>query len=79
MATLPSLLPSLASRMVTSDTPLPPRASIVLVDAATAPVSATVVRRAIAERRPLTGLVPASVSAYIERQGLYAAQAATDN
>jgi len=70
--TLPTALPDLAGRM-TPATPSPgadPR--ILLVDAPTAPVSSTDVRRAIAAGAPIAGLVPPAVAAYIARHDLYA-------
>ena len=45
---------------------------IFLVDAPTPDVSSTDIRRRIAERRPLSGLVPPGVELHIARHGLYA-------
>jgi len=66
-------LPALADRMIDAggagvDTSHP---SIFLVDADTAPVSSTDVRRRVALRAPIEGMVPAAVATYIEDRGLY--------
>jgi nicotinate-nucleotide adenylyltransferase len=71
-ASLRSLLPGLAGRMLETPCPIPPRPSIFLVDAATAPVSSTDVRRRLAHRESIDGLVPADVARYIRSHGLYA-------
>jgi nicotinate-nucleotide adenylyltransferase len=72
-------LPSIASRMILVDpsrvTPLPGSPGILLVDAPTAPVSSTGVRRCIAAGSPVHGLVPAAVEEYIQKHGLYVEQA----
>jgi nicotinate-nucleotide adenylyltransferase len=68
---LPAALPSLAGRMLNSPCPVPPEPSIFLVDAPTAPVSSTEVRRRAAEGRPLDDLVPPRVAAYVVERGLY--------
>jgi nicotinate-nucleotide adenylyltransferase len=47
------------------------RPGILLVDALTAPVSSTDVRRAISRGASLDGLLPATVASYIARHGLY--------
>ena len=64
-------LPALADRMI--DAPCPPRSrpGIFLVEAATADVSSTEVRRRAAGGESLEGLVPASVIAHIGRHALY--------
>jgi len=72
--TLPSALPALAHRMVPASAHHSDEPRVLLVDASTAPVSSTDVRRAIAAGEPLTGLVPPAVAAYIDRHGLYAQQ-----
>jgi nicotinate-nucleotide adenylyltransferase len=66
-------LPTLASRMVrppidarAEDTP-----SIFLIDADTADVSSTAIRRARAEGRSIAGMVDRSVQQHIEQHGLY--------
>lgn len=71
---LPSALPDLAGRMeVATPVPVPPsRPRILLVDAPTAPVSSTDVRRARAAGQSLAGLVPPAVAVYIDRHALYA-------
>jgi nicotinate-nucleotide adenylyltransferase len=70
--TLPSALPDLAGRMELAAPVLPSRPRILLVDAPTAPVSSTDVRRARAAGQSLAGLVPPAVAAYIDRHALYA-------
>lgn len=69
------LLPDLAERMVdgsTLDEGAPPR--IVLLDADTANVSSSGVRRAIASGLPVDGMVLPSVAAHIRKHGLYNAR-----
>ena len=70
---LKQALPSLAGRMVavSAGATAAKQASILLVDAPTAPVSSTDVRQAIASGASLDGLVPAAVAEYIARHGLY--------
>jgi len=72
-------LPSLAARMILAGssgvTPVPATPSILLVDAPTAPVSSTEVRRRVAAGSPLQGLVPAAVEEYIQKHGLYVEKA----
>lgn len=72
---LPGRLPGLASRMVTvTDRSAPPaEPSILLVDAATADVSSTEVRRLLAAGEPLGGRVPEAVERYARRHNLYRA------
>jgi len=75
---MPARLPALAARMVTpgagrgtareSSTP-----SVYLLDVATPDVSSTDVRARARAGRPLAGLLPPEVDAYIRRHGLYAA------
>lgn len=66
------LLPTLADRMVDAiDCDLAARPSIFLVDAPTAPVTATEVRARAASGTSLEGLVPATVASYINRHELY--------
>lgn len=69
-------LPELAWRMTLAArdgvTPLPSSPGILLVDAPTAPVSSTDVRRRMAAGAGLDGLVPPAVEEYIEKHGLYA-------
>lgn len=71
-STLPADLPELAARMVEAPCGVPPRPSIFLVEAATAAVSSTEVRRRVAAGESLDGLVPDPVAAYIRSHGLYA-------
>lgn len=68
---LPVLLPELADRMQTAPFAVPDQPSIFLVNAATAPVSATAVRKRVAAGESISGLVPPPVAAYIFKQGLY--------
>lgn len=64
-------LPTLAGRMHEAPCELPSAPSILLVDAPTAPVSSTDVRRRLHRGESVDGLVPPPVAAYIARQGLY--------
>ena len=68
---LRDMLPSLADRMIDVSAPLPTRPAIVLVDAPTAPVSSTDVRRRLAAGSPVDGLIPDAVAAYIRQHRLY--------
>jgi nicotinate-nucleotide adenylyltransferase len=70
--TLPAVLPALKDRMLEAPCRIPSRPSIFLVDAATAPVSSTDVRRRLAAGESIDGLVPADVARYIRSHGLYA-------
>ena len=71
---LPGRLPTLQSRMVPADpNHLPAEPSIVLVDARTADVSSSDVRRRLASGQPLEGRVPAAVERHACRHGLYRA------
>jgi len=70
---LRSKLPALAPRMVdvqmdTRDQMLP---LIFLIDAPTADVSSTAIRRHVAARESIEGLVPPRVQQHIEQHGLY--------
>lgn len=69
-ADLPALLPALASRMRVgpAETRIP---TVFLVDAPTAPISSTDVRRRVEAGEAIADLVPASVAAHIERHRLY--------
>jgi nicotinate-nucleotide adenylyltransferase len=69
---LPGALPELAGRMLDAPCHPPARPSIFLVDAVTAPVSSTEVRRRVAAGESLDGLVPDAVARYIRSHGLYA-------
>jgi nicotinate-nucleotide adenylyltransferase len=70
---LPGRLPLLRDRMVRA--PLEIAAAgdpmIILIDARTADVSATAIRRRIAAGEAIAGLVPPSVQHHIEQHGLY--------
>lgn len=70
-ASLRDALPDLVPRMVDAPCADPPRPSIFLVEADTAAVSSTEVRRRVAEGVPLTGAVPDAVAAHIVKHGLY--------
>ncbi len=72
---MPDLLPELAARMHTPPFTLRQQPGIFLVDAPTAPVSSTEVRRAIEQGGDWQQLVPADVATYITRHGLYGAAA----
>ena len=66
-------LPALASRMTAP--PIDPREYgtplIILIDAPTADVSSTAIRKRIAAGESITGLVPAHVQQHIQQHGLY--------
>jgi nicotinate-nucleotide adenylyltransferase len=68
-------LPELASRMTDIEAAGArrelPTPGIFLVDAVTAPVSSTDIRRRMAEGASIDGLVPAAVAEYISTHGLY--------
>ncbi|MEZ5316003.1 MAG: nicotinate-nucleotide adenylyltransferase [Vicinamibacterales bacterium] len=64
-------LPALAGRMHDAPCALPPEPAILLVDAATAPVSSTDIRARAGAGASLVGLVPPAVADYIARNGLY--------
>ena len=70
---LPDRLPTLSARMVTPpiDDAKEGRPSIILIDADTADVSSTAIRRARAEGRSIAGMVDRSVQQHIEQHGLY--------
>ena len=69
---LRQVLPTLAHRMVGAiDCDFAARPSIFLVDAPTAPVTATDVRARASSRSSLKGLVPETVASYINRHELY--------
>jgi nicotinate-nucleotide adenylyltransferase len=70
-ARLPGLLPELAGRMRQASVAVPSHPAILLVDAPTADVSATDVRRRAAADQPLTGFVPEAVARYIRKHRLY--------
>lgn len=67
-------LPSLADRMIDPAGGAPDRPGIFLIDAPTAPVSSTDVRRRVQTGASIDGLVPAAVAAHIAKHRLYAGQ-----
>ena len=75
---LRTTLPEWSGRMIDCagmsrfDTRLDP--SIILIDAPTAPISSTDVRRRLAASASIAGLVPDPVARYISKHGLYAEQ-----
>jgi len=64
-------LPALASRMVDANQTLPSTPAVILVDAPTAPVSSTDVRRRVLAGDRIDDLVAPGVAAYIEKYRLY--------
>jgi len=75
---LRTALPALAPRMIDAGATMPIHPAIILVDAPTAPVSSTEIRRRLAEGRSIDGLVPPAVASYIEQHGLYRASHAKE-
>jgi nicotinate-nucleotide adenylyltransferase len=83
---LPDRLPKLAPRMVSSSVPsatsvpsptsVPGSTLIFLIDARTADVSGTAIRKRCEMGESIEGLVPPLVQQYIEQHGLYAAKTA---
>jgi len=67
-----SALPDLAPRMYDAPSGCTTTPGICLIDARTAPVSSTEVRRLLREGRSATGLLPEAVAEYAVRQRLYA-------
>jgi len=78
-------LPALAPRMIGPDADLERRlvaggaTGVFLLDAATADVSSTDIRRRVASGGSLAGLVPAGVETYIRRHRLYATSSPADD
>jgi nicotinate-nucleotide adenylyltransferase len=69
---MPARLPALARRMTgLSDVATETSPSIFLIDAPTADVSATAIRRRSANGESIAGLVPPAVGQHIERHALY--------
>lgn len=68
---LRAVLRELADRMIDAPCEIPARPGVILVDAPTSPVSSTDVRRRLAWGKPIAGLVPDAVAAYIQRHNLY--------
>jgi len=64
-------LPALASRMVDAGREMGTTPSVILVDARTAPVSSTDIRRRLLAGEAVDDLVGPGVAAYIEKHGLY--------
>ncbi len=64
-------LPSLADRMIDAPCAIPSRPGIFLIDAPTAPVSSTEVRRRVQTGASIDGLVPEAVAAHIVTHRLY--------
>jgi len=64
-------LPELAPRMVEAGREIPSTPAVILVDAPTAPVSSTDVRRRVQAGSDISDLVAPGVAAYIEKHGLY--------
>lgn len=64
-------LPALAPRMVDAGREAPSAPAVILVDAPTAPVSSTDVRRRLQAGNVVDDLVAPGVAAYIEKHGLY--------
>ena len=72
---LPQRLPELAARMVRMPAAVPARASVLLIDAPTAPVSASGIRQRLAAGATVDDAVPAAVAEYLVKHSLYAADA----
>jgi nicotinate-nucleotide adenylyltransferase len=71
---IPVRLPALECRMAAgTDVASRPGPSIFLIDAPTADVSSTAIRRSLAEGASIAGLVPAAVQQHIEQHALYSA------
>jgi nicotinate-nucleotide adenylyltransferase len=71
---LPRRLPSLAARMIIPTPTLESRApAVFLIDADTADVSSTEIRRRCVAGQSITGLVPPAVERHIEQHSLYEA------
>jgi nicotinate-nucleotide adenylyltransferase len=72
-ASLRQALPELSDRMVDGpcDAGALTRPRVILVDAPTAPVSSTEIRRRVSAGQPIDGLVPDNVARHIGKHGLY--------
>ncbi len=68
---LRQMLPALTPRMIDAGATIPTHPAIILVDAPTAAVSSTDIRRLLAAGRSIDGLVAPAVASYIEQHGLY--------
>jgi nicotinate-nucleotide adenylyltransferase len=77
VAEMPARLPMLADRMIrgTAEGGAASSPRIFLIDAATADVSSTAIRRRLAHGEGIDGMVPAAVRQHIEQHGLYASAA----
>lgn len=75
---MPALLPQLSSRMRLMPADIPETPGVFLVDAPTAPVSSTGIRRRLQSGESIESMVPPEVAAYIARQRLYRTPAAKD-
>jgi len=71
VTSLERLLPELASRMRPASATLPTKPSILLIDAQTADVSSSGVRRKVEAGLSIADDVPPAVDAYIRKHGLY--------
>jgi nicotinate-nucleotide adenylyltransferase len=71
-------MPDLAGLMDDTPCALPPSPRIFLIEATTARVSSTRVRRALAAGHHLSGLLPETVAEYAVRHGLYAGSPALE-
>ena len=83
VASMPARLPALSPRMVMASAdrgtvPDSSTPSVYLLDVPTPDVSSTDVRARARAGRPLAGLLPPEVDAYIRRHGLYAAVPSVD-
>ena len=74
LTALPRHLPELAGRMVTPESHLPARPSIILIAAETAPVSSSEVRERLRAGHLIDDSVPAAVAEYIRKNALYRGQ-----
>ena len=64
-------LPHLAGRMHDAPCQIPAAPAILLVDAATAPVSSTGIRERLRNGESIEMMVPPAVAAYVQKHGLY--------
>lgn len=68
---LPEKLPTLSIRMIRMPGPIGPGPSILLIDAHTADISSSEIRRRLAAEESVQGLVPPPVARHIRTNGLY--------
>jgi nicotinate-nucleotide adenylyltransferase len=78
VTSLTAILPGLADRMHRMPGHVPSNPAILLVDAPTAAVSSTEVRRRLAAGHPVGDLIPEAVASHIARHGLYRHDATPD-